>query len=435
MHPPTATPDPTAAAFADALGRSGLVPPGRAALVRGDGRPAADVAAELVGAGELTEFQAGKLLAGQWHGLVLGPYAILAPLGRGGMGIVYLARENAPAGGAVRPLVALKILPPRKAAAEPRTEARFLREMELGRYVPAHPHIARVLDAGHAGGVNYIAMEFVPGDTLKAIVTASGTLPVPDAARLFARVADALGAAHAAGLVHRDLKPSNVMVTPDGSAKLLDFGFALRKGEALPDDPAVVGGPGYALGTMDYIAPEQAVNAAAATPASDLYSLGCSLYFSLAGCPPFPGGTASQKIRWHRSDSPPPVRSLNPDVPTDLAVVVARLMAKDPADRYATADDVRRELLRWANPMPGTLPLARPAGRPAENIELTDEDLWDPEDTVETDPPRVRPPRPPRRVRVADDPTKLLLVAGGMALLAVLALAAAAGFLFRLYVR
>jgi serine/threonine-protein kinase len=246
---------------------------------------------------------------------------------------------------------------------------------------------------------------------------------------LFAQVADALGAAHAAGLVHRDLKPSNVMVTPDGSAKLLDFGFALRTGETLPDDPAVVGGPGYALGTMDYIAPEQAVNAAAATPASDLYSLGCSLYYALAGCPPFPGGTASQKIRWHRSDSPPPVRSLNPGVPTDLAVVVARLMAKDAADRYATADDVRRELLRWANPTPGPLPLALPAGRHTEDIELTDEDLWEPEDTVEP------PPRPPRKVRLGDDPTTLLLVAGGLALLAVLALAAAAGFLFRLYVR
>jgi eukaryotic-like serine/threonine-protein kinase len=434
MHPPTAPPDRTTA-FADAVARSGLLPPGRVADVRADRRPPEVVSAELVEAGELTEFQAEKLLAGQWHGLVLGRYAILAPLGRGGMGIVYLARENGPPEGkAARPLLALKILPPRKALAEPRTKARFLREMELGKYVPAHPHIARVLDTGHAGGVNYIAMEFVPGDTLKAVVSETGPLPVPDAARLFAQVADALAAAHAAGLIHRDLKPSNIMVTPAGDARLLDFGFALRAGEVLPDDPAVVGGPGYALGTMDFIAPEQAVNATAVTPAADLYSLGCSLYFALAGCPPFPGGTASQKIRWHRSDSPPPIRSLNPAVPTELAVVVSRLMAKEPADRFAGAAEVRRELLRWANETPGRLPIARPAGKPAEDIRLTDDDLWEPEDTVEPSEPRPVI-RLPRKLPARDPYTTLLLVVGGLGLLALLALAAAAGFLFRMYVR
>ena len=155
MAPPAAA-ERTATTFADALARSGLLPPDRVARLTG---PPDDAAAELVEAGELTEFQAGKLLRGQWHGLVLGKYAILAPLGRGGMGIVYLARElGPPEAKAARPLLALKILPPRKADAEPRTKARFLREMELGQYVPVHPNIARVLDAGTAGGVNYIAM-------------------------------------------------------------------------------------------------------------------------------------------------------------------------------------------------------------------------------------------------------------------------------------
>ena len=424
MHPPAAPPDPTAA-FADALARSGLLPADRvAAVAAADPAAAAD---ELVGAGDLTEFQAEMLLRGQWHGLVLGRYAILAPLGRGGMGIVYLARElGPPETKAARPLVALKILPPRKASAEPRTRTRFLREMDLGRAVPAHPNIARQLEAGTANGVNYIAMEFVPGETLKAMVAGAGPLPVPEAARLFVQLADGLGAAHAAGLVHRDLKPSNVMVTPAGEAKLLDFGFALRPGEEPPLDPAILGGPGYALGTMDYIAPEQAVNAAAATPAADLYAFGGTLYFALAGCPPFPGGTANQKIRWHRSEPPPPVRSLNPAVPQDLAAVIDRLMAKDPAARYASAAAVREALARWAGDGPGRLPIAHPAGARAEEVTLTADDLWDPDDDLGP---------PGRRMPDKYAYTTLFLIAGGLGLLAVFMLAAGAALLVRFLVR
>jgi serine/threonine-protein kinase len=297
------------------------------------------------------------------------------------MGIVYLARElGPPEMRAARPLVALKILPPRKADAEPRTRARFLREMTLAESVPAHVNIARVIETGQAGGVNFIAMEFVPGDTLRAVVTETGPLPVSVAARLFVQIAAALESAHGTGLVHRDLKPSNVMVTPAGAAKVLDFGFALRRGEPLPDDPAIVGGPGYALGTMDYIAPEQAANAAAATPASDLYSLGCTLYYVLGGCPPFPGGSSAQKIRWHRSEPPPPLRSLNPAVPGDLAAVIDKLMAKEPATRYPDAAAVGRELARWAGGAP--LPIARPVVTPKQTIALTVDDLWDPDDSL-----------------------------------------------------
>jgi serine/threonine protein kinase len=432
MPRPAAPPDPSAAAFADALARSGLVAADRASDLAARGRPPAEVAAELVEAGDLTEFQADKLLRGQWHGLNLGRFTILSPLGRGGMGVVYLAREaGPPETKASRSLLALKILPPRRAKAEPRTKVRFLKEMEIGLHVPDHPNIARVFEADHAGGVYYIAMELVPGETLKAVVADAGPLPVPDAARLFGQVASALGTAHAAGLIHRDLKPSNVMVTPAGSAKLLDFGLALRVGDVLPDDPALLGGPGYVLGTMDYIAPEQAVNGVAVTPASDLYSLGCSLYFALAGCPPFPGGTPLQKVRWHLSDSPPPVRTLNPSVPPDLAVVISRLMAKEPADRFASAADVRRELSRWANDDPGPLPIAKPVGIGKPEIQLTTDDLWEPEDTVEPADRDEDRTRPVRRSHERSDYTKLFLITGALGLLAVLVLAAVAGFVVR----
>jgi serine/threonine protein kinase len=433
MPPPTTPPSPTATTFALAVERSGLLPLGRVAEVRADPRSPQAIAADLIAAGDLTVFQAQKLLAGQWYGLILGPYVILAPLGRGGMGIVYLARENRPADTTTaRPLIALKILPPRKALAEPRTTARFLREMNLGYQVPAHPHIARVLHTGQAGDVNYIAMEYVPGDTLKAVVAEAGPLTVAHAARLFAQIADALSVAHAAGWIHRDLKPSNIMVTLASTAKLLDFGLAIRTGEVLPEDPAILGGPGYTLGTMDYIAPEQANNATAVTPASDLYALGCSLYFALAGCPPFPGGTAAEKIRRHRSDSPPPIRRLNPAVPIELARVVTRLMAKQPSDRYASADELRRDLLGWAKETPIAIPVAEPIRRPTAVIHVTDDDLWEWEDTVEEPPGRgkiirrIESPWPPGR-------SPLAVVVIGLAMLTVVGLAAALGYLFRLY--
>ena len=364
-------PTPTADEFLNVAVRARLLTDERAATLRAEAArrnlSGEELAKLLADADELTPFQCGKLLRGQWQGLVLGGFTILSPLGRGGMGIVYLALDAASPN-----LVALKILPPPKALAEPRTKARFLREMDLGADVPEHPNVATPLGCGTASGINFIAMEYVPGETLKALVSRTGPLAVPVAARLFAEIARGLHAAHQAGLIHRDLKPSNVMVTPTGDAKLLDFGFAIRIGEKLPDDPAIAGGVGYTLGTMDYIAPEQAANAAAVTPASDLYALGGTLYYALTGCPPFPGGTAAQKIRWHRTDAPPPLESLNPAVPPEIVAIANRLLAKNPADRHATAEAVAVDLDPWAEKTGRSLTtLEEPV------VELTEADLWE----------------------------------------------------------
>lgn len=342
---PDAPPDP--AGFLAAVVKSRLLTkPAVAAALAGlnpaNGRSAQAVAEHLVAAGALTEYQAEKLLQGVWQGLVVGPYRVLAPLGRGGMGVVVLAR----AGGADGQLVALKVLPPQKAQEE-RAVARFRREMELGRDL-AHPHIARTLDAGEADGVLFIAMEYVPGRTLKQVVAEDGPLGVRTAARVFSDAAAGLSHLHAGGLIHRDLKPSNLMVRPDGRAMLLDLGLALRVDEDLPEDPGVVGGRGYILGTMDYIAPEQAVDATDVGPRADLYALGCSLYFALTGLPPFPGGDRKQKLRWHRTEDPPPVDDLNPAIPGPFARLVDRLMAKRPADRPNSAGVVRELLRPWA---------------------------------------------------------------------------------------
>jgi len=289
--------------------------------------------------GLLSRFQAQKIQQGVTRGLALGPYQILAPLGKGGMSTVYLARDERS-----RQLVAVKILSARKVLEGGRMRTRFRREMELGPRL-THPHIARPLEAGEIGNVCYIAMEFVAGGSLHRLVKREGPLAVPRAARLLAETAAALEHAHAQRLVHRDLKPANIGITADGHAKVLDFGLAMTPGEQA--DPDIIGGKGYAVGTMDFIAPEQASNAAKIDERADLYSLGCSLYFALAGRAPFPGGSKMDKIRRHRLVFPEPLGVIRPDLSPAFEMVVSKLMAKRPEQRYQTAAEARRALLAW----------------------------------------------------------------------------------------
>jgi serine/threonine protein kinase len=309
------------------------------------------LAEHLIKSGKLSRFQAHKLLQGAAGGLVLGPFQVLAVLGKGGMGRVFLARD-----GRSGELLALKVLPPRKARAEERLLARFRREMEMSQRV-AHPHLARTYEVGVAGGVYYIAMEFIPGRSLFRLVNDEGPLAVPRAAALFAEAAAGLEHAHAQGLIHRDLKPSNLLVTPNDHVKVLDLGLALMQGET-GEAVEVVGGEGYVVGTMDYIAPEQTENAARVDARADVYGLGCTLYFALAGRPPFPGGTTRDKIQRHRTHEPEPVTHLNPAVPEPFAALVAQMMAKKPEQRPASAALVREALLAWG------------AGRPALPLDV-----------------------------------------------------------------
>jgi serine/threonine protein kinase len=360
MPPPTQPPDLPVTDLVRDLVRSRVVDAARAAHLFEQAPPAKkwqpDHFAEyLVEIGELTRFQADKLLRGHWRGLALGPYRLLCQLGRGGMGVVYLARA---ADATNSSLVALKVLPPQRAREEPRTLARFLREADIGRRLPIHPHLTRTLGAGECGGVHYLAMEYVPGQTVRELVAEGGPLPVEKAARVFADVAAGLQQAHLAGFVHRDLKPANVIVTPDGRARLLDFGFALDRNEPTPTDPALLGGAGYTMGTMDYLAPEQAADSVAVGPAADLYALGCSLYFAVTGCPPFPGGTPHDKIRWQRTAAPPSARQINHAVPIEFAQLIERLMAKSPQDRPHSVDETAKLLAPWAEPI-----RAEPAAR------------------------------------------------------------------------
>jgi serine/threonine protein kinase len=312
------------------------------------------VARWLVKNGKLSRFQANKLLEGTALGLVLGPYQVLAPIGKGGMGTVYLARDTRS-----DQLVALKILPPKKAREEARLLARFRREMEMCQRV-AHPHLAWTHEVGVYQGVYYIAMEYIPGKSLYRVVAERGPLLVPRAARLFGEVGSALEHAHGQGLIHRDLKPSNIMITPNDHAKLLDLGLALIQGE-VSEDREVVGGRGYIVGTMDYVAPEQATDACRVDPRCDLYSLGCTLYYALTGRPPFPDGTNKEKIHCHLTGEPVPIPRLNPTAPPGFVAVVEKLMAKHPEKRYPDAAAVCGELAKWTA---GECP--RPPDRPGD---------------------------------------------------------------------
>ena len=160
-----------------------------------------------------------------------------------------------------------------------------------------------------------------------------------------AEVASALEHAHNQGLIHRDLKPSNIMITPNDHAKVLDLGLALMQGEQA--DLSVIGGQGYIVGTMDYIAPEQTADASKVDARCDVYALGCTLYFALTGQPPFPGGTNREKIQRHRREKPTPLAELRPDLPKGFVALVERLMEKDPRGRPA---DGRGRLRTGARP-------------------------------------------------------------------------------------
>ena len=309
----------------------------------------------LVALGRLTGYQASKLRRGEGRALVVGPYRLLCPLARGGMGMVYLG--TGPDGGAV----AVKVLSPSRAAREPQLRGRFHREQAAGGQLPAHPHLVRQLDYGIGGGVEFLVLNHLPGRTVRQLL-GGGPLGVGAACRVFADAAAGLAAAHAAGIVHRDLKPSNLMVGPTGRGTVFDFGLALLPGDGFAD-PKRVGGPRTTVGTLDYMPPEQVAAAGRVGPAADLYALGGGLFTALTARLPFDAVGVPAKVHALRTVVPPSVVDVNPVVPAPLAELVRRLLNKNPAERPGSAAEVAAELERWADrsagdPVPDRRPLA-----------------------------------------------------------------------------
>ena len=301
----------------------------------------AAVASQLVARGVLTRFQARELLAGRRR-FRLGQYTVVDELGRGGMGQVFRA-EHAMMGREV----AIKVLP--RAKATPESEAAFRREMRmLGRL--DHPNLVRAFDGGYDAMVYYLVTELVPGLDLRRQVTRHGPLDEPAAASVISQAARGLAHAHRQGLVHRDVKPGNILVTPEGVVKVLDLGLA---GSSLEQESVRLG---RVVGTMDYISPEQIRATDSVGPSADIYSLGCTLYFALAGQPPFPGGDRKSKLHRHLKDQAVPIRTLAPRISAEFARVVEAMMSKSPGDRPASADDVVQRLRAWVPDVPPPMP-------------------------------------------------------------------------------
>jgi serine/threonine-protein kinase len=269
----------------------------------------------------------------------IGQYALKRKLGEGGMGEVWLAEH-----GLLKRPCAVKFVRP-ELAAHPATAARFGREVQAVTGL-THPNTVRVYDYGRAeNGSFYYVMEYLDGPTLEALVREAGPLPPGRVVYLLRQVCGALAEAHAAGLIHRDLKPGNVIVAALGGqrdvAKLLDFGL-VQDLSADADDRLTRAGT--VLGTPAYMSPEQAAGELSVDARGDVYGLGAVAFFALTGRPPFQGKTLGQLLAAHRSEPPPPLTDLRPDVPGDLAAVAARCLAKAPNDRFQSAVELDRAL-------------------------------------------------------------------------------------------
>jgi tRNA A-37 threonylcarbamoyl transferase component Bud32 len=265
-------------------------------------------------------------------------YHVLRLLGQGGMGSVFRAEHRV-----MRRPVALKVIK-RAYLDNAAAVERFRQEVRAAARLQ-HPNIVTAYDAEQAGDVHFLVMEYVEGQSLARILRERGPLPLATACDYARQAALGLQHAHERGMVHRDVKPDNLMLTPDGTVKVLDFGLAAltaeREGGGLTEESVF-------MGTPDYVAPEQAEDARQADARSDVYSLGCSLYHLLTGQVPYPAATSLLKVLAHREQPPPPLRRLRPDVPEALAAVLRRMLAKDPARRYATSGDVARALAPFA---------------------------------------------------------------------------------------
>ncbi len=333
----------TAAEFLDLVHKSGIHAPGKleAALRELDELPDDPnrAAVMLVKNGLLTQFQAKLLLAGKFRGFRFGPYVIRSPLGRGGMGAVYLGEHetlNRPA--------AIKVLSAGDANRRVAVE-RFQREARAAAALD-HPNIVRIFDVGQQGDVYYLAMEFVDGQTLEQIVRTSGALSCSRAMEYVAQAAAGLQHAFEKGFVHRDIKPDNLMLTRDGTIKILDMGLARSSADA--DKVTEMLDSGAVVGTADFIAPEQAMSAAVDIRA-DIYSLGATFFALLTGKPPFTGTTA-QKLLQHQVKPAPSLSGIDKTFPPGLAEVVAKTLAKRPEDRYQTPAHLIAALTPWLNP-------------------------------------------------------------------------------------
>ncbi len=281
-------------------------------------------------------WQKSSELAQTMTGEQLGDIRLEEFVGGGGMGAVFRGVDTR-----LDRVVAVKVLAtPHGSDAE--SQGRFEMEARSAARLD-HPNIARVHFVGEERGHRYLVFEYIDGANLRDLVYDNGPFPLAEALRYLLQIADALLHAWQREVVHRDIKPSNILLTPAGQAKLVDMGLA-RFDQADPAEQELTSS-GVTLGTFDYMAPEQARDARQADIRSDIYSLGCTFFFMLAGQPPFPDGSALQKLLQHQADIPPNLSRYRPDVPESVVEVVDTMLAKRPEDRFQNPGELLAALI------------------------------------------------------------------------------------------
>jgi serine/threonine protein kinase len=374
------------------------------------------LAGVLVRDGLLTQFQAEQFLQGKWRRFTIGKYKVLEKLGAGGMGSVYLCEHKL-----MRRRVAVKVLPTAKAEDTSSLE-RFYRE---ARAVAAldHPNIVRAYDIDQDDRLHFLVMEHVDGSSLQEIIKKVGPMDVLRACHYIRQAALGLQHAHeTAGIVHRDIKPGNILVDRNGIVKVLDMGLARFFHDE--EDLLTKKFEENVLGTADYLAPEQALDSHAVDIRADIYSLGATFYFCLTGRTPFAEGTVAQKLIWHQTRQPKPIRQLRPLTPEGVSAIVDRMMAKDPNQRFQTPAAVAEALAPWTQtPIPpppdNEMPQLSPAAMggptssdsnmagpktPPSGGELAPRKVWQVSQTTTPTPPTTSPQSKPRPAAPAPPP-------------------------------
>jgi serine/threonine protein kinase len=335
---------------------------------KGNGGNSALFGKWLVEKNYVTAYQAALLARGHADNFFCNQYKILDRLGQGRMAGVYKAQHN------LGQIVAIKVLPPSRAK-DPQMMARFQREARLAMKLK-HPNVVRTFQVGQAGPLHYLVMEYLDGETLDEVLQRRGKLPPQEGVRLIHQALMGLQHIHEQGLVHRDLKPANLMLVPGtqkgqpdttlhSTLKILDIGL----GRELFDENAPVQpkdfqltGEGVLLGTPDYLAPEQARDAHNIDIRADIYSLGCVLYHVLTGQPPFPDTNIISQMVRHASETPKPLKELNPAVPDGLQQIMNWMLAKNPTQRYPTPERAAQALQVFL--VAGNEPLRSPESDP-----------------------------------------------------------------------
>ena len=300
-----------------------------------------ELARELIRQKKLTKYQAEEVYRGKAKSLVLGNYVLIEKIGAGGMGLVFKAEHRR-----MHRTVAIKLLPPHMTK-DAAAIARFEREVTAAAKL-RHSNIVAADDADCANGVHFLVMEMVEGNDLSALVKKNGPFSVEKAVNYVLQAAKGLEFAHHEGVVHRDIKPANLLLDKKGVVKILDMGLARLNGDGNVDTPkqAELTSTGMVMGTVDYMAPEQALNTKMADARADIYALGCSLYYLLTGKATYDGDSLMAKLLAHRDQTIPSLRAVRSEVPEQVEAVFKKMVAKTVQDRYQTMTEVIVELER-----------------------------------------------------------------------------------------